>query len=170
MFNRNLMENQWPVDPSMKNHHEHHQITIFLSFSHGFPIEITIFPWFSHRNHHFPLVFQRQAAHWGGSAACCEHLLQAGADVALRTPREWTALHLAALQGQVEADGTCLGNVIIPIIGDNRSIFYIGDDFLLEYLYIFPLVREWDNMTISWSYIIILGVSVYDPLVSQIMG
>ena len=42
----------------------------------------------------------------GGSAACCEHLLSAGADETLRTPRDWTALHLAALQGQVEAMAT----------------------------------------------------------------
>lgn len=43
------------------------------------------------------------SAAYSGSAACCEHLLDAGADETLRTPRDWTALHLAALQGQVEA-------------------------------------------------------------------
>ena len=41
----------------------------------------------------------------GGSAECCDYLLAADADDSLRTPQEWTALHLAALQGHVEAGG-----------------------------------------------------------------
>ncbi|CAE7467804.1 secG [Symbiodinium pilosum] len=39
---------------------------------------------------------------YGGSAKCCSALLQANADVGLRTPQEWTALHLAAVKGHVE--------------------------------------------------------------------
>ena len=30
---------------------------IFPWFSHGFPIKTSIFPWFSHKNLHFPMVF-----------------------------------------------------------------------------------------------------------------
>eukprot|EP00435_Cladocopium_sp_Y103_P042896 s1142_g12.t1 len=48
------------------------------------------------------------SAAYSGCAACCDHLLSAGADDTLKTPRsEWTALHLAALQGQ--AGGLMLG-------------------------------------------------------------
>jgi len=43
-------------------------------------------------------------AAYGGFAACCQHLLAVEADDTLRTPQEeWTALHLAALKGHVEA-------------------------------------------------------------------
>ncbi|CAJ1355871.1 unnamed protein product, partial [Effrenium voratum] len=43
------------------------------------------------------------SAAYGGSASCCSELLDSGANVALRTPKEeWTALHLAAVKGHTE--------------------------------------------------------------------
>lgn len=39
---------------------------------------------------------------YSGAASCCEQLVAANAQLALRTPDEWTALHLAALKGHAE--------------------------------------------------------------------